>query len=399
MLGLTVIEDDVVKKFDLLERAVALALGLFFIVSYHTYADADIFNLSYSGRLVQNNGEPMSGLVNLTISFYASENSTSPVLTKNYSSISLGVNGDYALEINLLPAERSLLNNEIWVELTVGNTPINRAKYSAVPYALKVPMDGIVAADSCTDGNILVYDANDKQFKCVVPSSGGGGGPSSTVTTGNIVASGEISASNAVLTAPAGTPSIVVNSNNADAGTAKTTVWKNGSSDVAYVTKDGEVHATKFIGTFQGNATTATSATTADSATVADVANSANALNSDNDFVVKNMTATETVNHAGGSLSSPGIHGPNSGGLFAWTTTPEVQIGGAGTTVGIGGPASSGYTLNVSGDIKTDNIQIINGSIAISRDVPGASPAPDTTKMTTLNADGLKTIEIGRAHV
>ena len=43
-----------------------------------------------------------------------------------------------------------------------------------------------------------------------------------------------------------------------------------------------------------------------------------------------------------GSAGSPGVEGPNDSTLFAWTTSPSVQIGGATTPVGIGIEPSDG---------------------------------------------------------
>jgi hypothetical protein len=108
---------------------------------------ASALPLSYGGRLVEADGAPRKGKVDLEINFYdAAENGrklgNSPYL---FAATPLE-QGIFNIEIDLSDAEVAAIFQSaqapVWVEVTDNGRIYPRQRYSIVPYALKVPVDG-----------------------------------------------------------------------------------------------------------------------------------------------------------------------------------------------------------------------------------------------------------------
>jgi hypothetical protein len=119
-------------------------LGLF-ALSAPVVADPAGFN--YGGRLVSSDGKPVAGTVDLEVKFFDDDVAGSQVgPTKPVNDVQL-VNGVFSIPVDLNAAERDTIlgtGNPIWIEIkdVTHNKVYPRQSFSAVPYALRVPVDG-----------------------------------------------------------------------------------------------------------------------------------------------------------------------------------------------------------------------------------------------------------------
>src|SRR5688500_1010287 len=124
---------------------IALTLGLLSLAA-STTAWADPFALSYSGRLTQPDGKPVEGPVHVEIRFFraATGGAPVPVSLLVHDEVKLK-DGVFSLAIDLSEAEYQLVfdgSSEAWIEVTVDGATRPRQRFSAVPFARKVPVDG-----------------------------------------------------------------------------------------------------------------------------------------------------------------------------------------------------------------------------------------------------------------
>ena len=102
-------------------------------------SNADVFNtLNYSGRIVNSDGSPKTGSIELEVNFYNSITSDTSVSSKDYSNVEL-TNGVFSLAIDVSSDRETIFNpsNETWIEITdkTNNRTYPRQKLEAVPYA------------------------------------------------------------------------------------------------------------------------------------------------------------------------------------------------------------------------------------------------------------------------
>ena len=155
-------------------------------------SDAGVFNtLNYSGRIVNSDGSPKEGPVDLEINFFDSESGGSSISTIDFASTPL-TNGTFNLEIVISDSQLSTVldsSTDTWIEVTdsTNSTVYPRQKLSSVPYASRIPVksstfhwDGkeLDLTDSCSDGQVLKYLSG--SWGCGSPTESAGGtiGPS-----------------------------------------------------------------------------------------------------------------------------------------------------------------------------------------------------------------------------
>jgi hypothetical protein len=103
-------------------------------------------DLVYGGRLTNVDGTPKVGTANLQIDLFHSATGGSSVWAKGYNDVPLN-QGMFSISMPLSNAERNAAfpaNKEVWVQITDSDSAqvFPRQKYSAVPYAFKIPIDG-----------------------------------------------------------------------------------------------------------------------------------------------------------------------------------------------------------------------------------------------------------------
>jgi hypothetical protein len=132
---------------------------------------ADSLPLSYSGRITDATGKPFSGKVDLEINFYSKASKGSSLIgAKEFAGIKLS-NGTFQIDIELSAAESATMfgngDKVVYIQVTdlTRDTVLPRQKFNAVPYALKVPVDGST-----------IYFNNDG--KLTVEGASAGSGPS-----------------------------------------------------------------------------------------------------------------------------------------------------------------------------------------------------------------------------
>ena len=158
-----------------------------FLVATISYAD--VFNtLNYSGRIVNSDGSPKTGSVDLEINFFDSESGGSQKGTTYLFSATTLQNGTFNLEIVISDSDLSTVldsTTDTWIEVTdsTNSTVYPRQKLSSVPYASRIPVkstsfhwDGkeLDLTDSCSDGQILKFSSG--SWLCASDQTSGGGG-------------------------------------------------------------------------------------------------------------------------------------------------------------------------------------------------------------------------------
>jgi hypothetical protein len=130
---------------------------------------ADALPISYSGRLAEADGAPRRGPVDLEINFYDAAENGSKLGGSPYAFPStLLAEGVFTLDIDLLDADVAAIFQDskvpVWIEVTDKSQGkvYPRQRFSSVPYALKVPVDGTT----------LGFDSSGNMTVLSVPSSG-----------------------------------------------------------------------------------------------------------------------------------------------------------------------------------------------------------------------------------
>ncbi len=143
------------------------------------FAASPVFanSISYSGRLTEANGKPIAGPVELLIKFYSSATGGSPLLgelTKSNVSLQDGV---FQVDLDLNSSElTTILGNgtsPVFIEITQGSVAHPRQRFMAVPFALRVPVDG----------SSINYNASGELQVNSIPASKVTGLTSATATT------------------------------------------------------------------------------------------------------------------------------------------------------------------------------------------------------------------------
>ncbi|MGA1296582.1 MAG: hypothetical protein ACO3X1_14840, partial [Burkholderiaceae bacterium] len=131
--------------------ALALLLSLLLtVVPSPSFASAEVsYPLTYSGRLVNELGEPLAGPLALEFYFYdgagvsAVPLRSTPIMPSAPVPLSDGV---FSAQLSLTAADVQEIfgdpQREVWIEVRAGEQVFGRQRFSYVPFALRVPVDG-----------------------------------------------------------------------------------------------------------------------------------------------------------------------------------------------------------------------------------------------------------------
>src|SRR5688572_30471110 len=130
-------------------RGLTAGLVLTALLAARAHAADSLASLSYSGRLADAQDVAVQGPVDLELRFYdqASGGTPLPVTAVTRAGVEL-VDGVFQVDVTeLTPAELDLVfdgTGGTWVEITDKTHGVSypRQQLTAVPYALKVPVDG-----------------------------------------------------------------------------------------------------------------------------------------------------------------------------------------------------------------------------------------------------------------
>ncbi len=135
------------------------------------------FDVTYQGRLVQSDGKPVAGPVDLTIKFFHVATNGAPVVTKTVTDVTLS-QGVFSIALPLNDGERDTVFGNpagAWIEITHGTKVYPRQAFTAVPYALKVGVQQKLDLDSGTYVTSLKGDSSaTESVEYVLPPADGG---------------------------------------------------------------------------------------------------------------------------------------------------------------------------------------------------------------------------------
>lgn len=137
-------------------RQIWFALAVVMLTA--SLAQAVPYEFNYSGRITETSGKPVDGPIDIKISFYHQETGgSSTVYVPPFSGVALD-EGVFNVTITTLTAadyhQIFSDSSSVYVEVTdlTNSVTYPRQRFSVVPYALKVPVDGTT----------VTYDANGK---------------------------------------------------------------------------------------------------------------------------------------------------------------------------------------------------------------------------------------------
>ena len=126
--------------------SMACLFSVWFITQETALAQSGTYSLSYSGRLTQADGAPVSGPVDVTVKFWtavAGGNALTAPIELTNTELNQGV---FTLAIDLNPAQVTAVfglgTDPVFIEITAAGKTYPRQQYSFVPFALRVPVDG-----------------------------------------------------------------------------------------------------------------------------------------------------------------------------------------------------------------------------------------------------------------
>ena len=190
-----------------MKKLIILSCSLSF--AFSNRAGADPFKLQYGGRLTKSNGKPITGPISILLNFYHSETGGTVVTNQVFNSVPLK-DGLFSLTVDLPAAELNTVFSgpEVWVEIydIVNGKTYPRQRFSAVPFAFRVPVDGTtlnfnangelqvaglnaspLPANSPSDGQILKWrNGSGWEWGNDETAGSGGGGGSSGVAAGSV---------------------------------------------------------------------------------------------------------------------------------------------------------------------------------------------------------------------
>jgi hypothetical protein len=132
------------------------------IISSALYAGP--FSLSYSGRVVDIQGKPINGKIDVTIKFFRGNTGAQLINVPKINKTVKTNSGAFQFDIDLSAADYNKVfngNDVVWVQAYVAELDVwfPKQKFSSVPYALKIPIDGsTLSFDS--SGNLKVNSEN-----------------------------------------------------------------------------------------------------------------------------------------------------------------------------------------------------------------------------------------------
>ncbi|RZA26488.1 MAG: hypothetical protein EOP10_03505, partial [Proteobacteria bacterium] len=137
-------------------------------------ANATPYQLQYGGRMTLTNGQPITGPVNLSVAFYHVQSGGIIVSNQVFNAVSL-TDGVFSIAITLTEAEFEVAfsSAESWIEITdvTHGKVYPRQRYSAVPYAFKIPVDNSTLTYK-TNGQLTVTGLNGAALPTSTPASG-----------------------------------------------------------------------------------------------------------------------------------------------------------------------------------------------------------------------------------
>ena len=135
---------------------------------------ASPYSLQYGGRLVSNAGRPVKGPLGLTVNFYNAASGNTVLATQSFASVAVQ-DGLFNVSIDLSPAsfETVFSSSDVWVEVvdTTNGKIYPRQKFGAVPFAFKVPTDGLTLGYDAT-GKMRVQGLGPAALPAGNPSDG-----------------------------------------------------------------------------------------------------------------------------------------------------------------------------------------------------------------------------------
>lgn len=154
----------------MLGRLVTAAMLTIALISSPVLASGDQ-TINYSGRLVDALAQPLAGPVDLEIRFFNQSTAGAQLgPTKEFEGVVLA-QGVFQVDLELTPAQQALVfgpGSDVWVEVkNVGvNKTYPRQRFSAVPYAIRVPVDGATISWNA-DGELEVLDVSALQHSAI----------------------------------------------------------------------------------------------------------------------------------------------------------------------------------------------------------------------------------------
>ena len=140
---------------------------------------ADAYQMSYGGRLTSDVGAPVEGPVDLLVSFYNVSVGGSALTTPlSFDAVELD-EGLFQIDLNLSIADINLIfpvnsTSPAYVEITAIKNGVStiypRQKFSAVPYALRVPVDGTSVGYNA-NGKLSIVNVDKLQGRAVSASA------------------------------------------------------------------------------------------------------------------------------------------------------------------------------------------------------------------------------------
>ncbi|MCX6104336.1 MAG: hypothetical protein NTY08_00705, partial [Proteobacteria bacterium] len=175
---------------------IACLFSVWFTTTQTALAQSGNFSLSYSGRLTQADGAPVSGPVDVTVKFWSAADAGNALGAPiDLTNIALN-QGVFALPLELNPAQVSAVFGQgadpVFIEITAAGKTYPRQQYSYVPLALRVPVDGKTLAFD-TDGKLALSLTSQPSANQFLTKDNNGrlawGSPSVTTLQGQNIAS------------------------------------------------------------------------------------------------------------------------------------------------------------------------------------------------------------------
>ena len=138
---------------------------------------ADPYEITYQGRIANSIGTPLSGSVDLEVRFFDAETGgTEKLGARFYPTVPLTAYGVFSLSLALSESESNSLlgaSGDLWFEVkdVTHNTVFPRQKITAVPYAMRVPVDES-SLDYSATGKLKVKGFSGSPLPLGTPSDG-----------------------------------------------------------------------------------------------------------------------------------------------------------------------------------------------------------------------------------
>ena len=175
---------------------IACLFSVWITTAQTALAQSGSYSLSYSGRLTQADGAPLSGPVDVTVKFWsAADAGNSLGAPIELTSIALN-QGVFTIPLDLNPAQITAVFGQgadpAFIEITAAGKTYPRQQYSYVPLALRVPVDGKTLAFD-TDGKLALSLTSQPSANQFLTKDNNGrlawGSPSVTTLQGQNIAS------------------------------------------------------------------------------------------------------------------------------------------------------------------------------------------------------------------